>query len=104
MLSVQHPRFGDHCKAKWGLTEAEINDRWASALRDTNVPKSVDDEGWQTVAKYGTTAISSGRELEHKRAVNKQNMIEAEEHQLKGIMTSYLAGKRESGRLANKTM
>ena len=75
-------------KERWGLSEQEIEDRWQSALRDPNVPKGVDEEGWQTVAKYADQSVGSKRQLEHHRSVQKQDAIEADDQQLRSVMNS----------------
>ena len=90
MITILPARFGDHCVKKWGLSSTEIEDRWQSALRDSNVPKGIDDEGWQTVAKYTDSSLTSARKLSHERTCAKTDSIEANEQQLKSVMSSYL--------------
>ena len=77
------------CRTRWGLTDEEIENRWQGALSDVRVPKGVDEEGWQTIAKYGIQSLSSGRELSHNRSLDTTAETEAHDQQLKGILTSF---------------
>ena len=85
------PRFADLCRTRWGLTDEEIENRWQGAMSDVRIPKGVDEEGWQTIAKYGIQSLSSGRELSHNRALSTTTETEAHDQQLKGVMTSSLS-------------
>lgn len=60
-------------------------------MSDVRIPKGVDEEGWQTIAKYGIQSLSSGRELSHNRNLSTTTETDAHDQQLKGVMTSSLS-------------
>lgn len=67
-----------------------MEDRWARGLSDVNVPKGVDEEGWTTMAKYAAQSLQSGRELCHKRGIEKSDAIESDTQQLKVVASGIL--------------
>lgn len=74
------------CKSRWGFSETEIEEKWQNALKDPNVPKSMDEEGWSTIAKYAWQKLSSDRTLSHRRKIQRTNNIEASDNQLKCVL------------------
>ncbi|CAE7467380.1 unnamed protein product [Symbiodinium necroappetens] len=70
---VQFKRLGTK---RWAWSAATAEAKWRDALNDARVPKSKDEEGWITVAKYSAASLESGRTLNHSRGLVKTDDIQ----------------------------
>ena len=71
---------------RWGWTPTQASDKFEECLADPAIPKSVDEEGFQTVAKYARITLSSSRELKHSKQIEKSDSVEASTNQLGELM------------------
>ena len=68
-------------------------------MADPSVPKSEDEEGWPTVAKYSRHALTSARNLDHERKIRSEAQVEARPDELRGIARGLL----QTGQLQSHT-
>ena len=71
---------------KWGWTSNQASDKFEECLADPNIAKGLDEEGFQTVAKYAKITVSSTRELKHSKKVEKTDVVDATFDQLGELM------------------
>lgn len=84
-----HCIYGRHIlrrPRKWGWTPTQAADKFEECLADPAIPKSVDEEGFQTVAKYAKVTLTSTRELKHSKQIEKADSVEASASQLGEMM------------------
>ena len=75
---------------KWGWTDSHAESKFQEALADPGVAKGVDEEGCQTVAKYASIAMTSGRVINHQKEIRKTDAVNASTSQLGEMMQSDL--------------
>lgn len=71
---------------KWGWTATQATQKFEECLADPAIAKGLDEEGFQTVAKYSKITLSSSRELKHSKQVEKTDTVEATFDQLGEVM------------------